>query len=234
MVAWRQSKWQINLAAFQHLSCHEWLEVLFNPKNCFPILDDQKVEMLLFAALTFDMVWMHQNIAAKGGALPYIIQLGTNINRITHQHWMTIKHRWKQKISRTPPVTWQSPPPGFLKINVDAAFSDTFAVSAFVVSGGHSQITHAWTGCSITSTAFQAEAEAAYQAMSWAQDRRLEFVIFEGDACGVIQSLNGSDQLIEWQGKHLILFGRNLLNSHASWSFAHIPRSCNFIAHNTA
>lgn len=42
IAVWRNSKWQINLDAFHHLTCLEWFALLFDQQNCFPLPEDDK------------------------------------------------------------------------------------------------------------------------------------------------------------------------------------------------
>lgn len=50
----------------------------------------------------------------------------------------------------------------------------------------------------------------------------------------VILVLNGLNKFMEWQGKPYILSRRKFLRKNTLWSISHIPRSCNFVAHNLA
>lgn len=60
------------------------------------------------------------------------------------------------------------PPPGFMKVNFDAAFDGDIAITGFIVPNSQGGFTHAWRDCSYASTIYEAEAEAAYQALQWA------------------------------------------------------------------
>lgn len=100
---------------------------------------------------------------------------------------------------------WRPPLPDFLKVNFDSAFDGNVAVSGVVIRDIHGIVIHAWSGHSIASSAFEAEALAALQAMKLAADLQLPKLVFEGDAVNVILALNGQDFCVEWQGQPAIL-----------------------------
>lgn len=102
---------------------------------------------------------------------------------------------------------WRPPLPDFLKVNFDSAFDGNVAVSGVVIRDIHGIVIHAWSGHSIASSAFEAEALAALQAMKLAADLQLPKLVFEGDAVNVILALNGQDFCVEWQGQPAILQG---------------------------
>lgn len=187
--------------------------------------------MLQFAAVTLEHIWMHRNKVNHGDSLPDIAVLGQTITRLTqHYHKAATQRRTVLGHACDPPA-WAPPPPGFLKVNFDAAFDGDTAITGFLVSNSLGCFTYAWTGCSYASTAYVAEAEAAYQALKWAHQQQIQSIMFEGDD---ILALNGSNQFVEWQRKHSILSGRKFLCDNSLWSVSHIPRSCNYFAHNLA
>lgn len=111
IVVWRNSKWQVNLEAFHHLTFQEWFKLLLDPRNCFPMPEDDKKEMLQFAVITLEHIWMHRNKVLHGHSPPNIIELGQTISRCTQIYhkaagqWRTVRRTRHDPPIWTPP-TW--------------------------------------------------------------------------------------------------------------------------------
>lgn len=54
IATWHNSKWQINLEAFQHLTCQEWFELLLDQTTTFPCLKKIKKKC-------YSLRWLHWN-----------------------------------------------------------------------------------------------------------------------------------------------------------------------------
>lgn len=121
-----------------------------------------------------------------------------------------------------------------MKINFDASFEDSTVFSGIILRNPQGSIIIAWTSCSIASTPFAAEAEAALQALRMAKELSIVNLILEGDALNVIYSIKGENMCLEWKGKHSILRCRKLLSEHCFWSLYHVFREKNRAAHNLA
>lgn len=196
--------------------------VLLDPTNCFPLPEADKLEMLHFNATALELTWMYQNKKMRGGEIPDILKICTAASRLATPHNLAAEKRKKKYPSRGILEHWPPPPPGFLKVNFDSSFVDDCVVAGIIVRNAQGSAISAWTGCSIASSPFAAEAVAAYQALKWAEDNELQHIVFEGDALNVVLALNGVNDCIEWQGKHRILLGRTLLKRHVSWTMTFI------------
>lgn len=152
---------------------------------------------------------MYRNQKSRGLDLPELLHICLMLNRLTQKcHQVSSKTQHKQTIAENS-AQWSPPLLGFLKVNFDSAFDGNITVSCVVIRDIHGIVKHTWTGCSIASSAFEAEALPAIQAMKLAADSQLCKSVFEDDAVNVILALNGMDFCVEWQGKPAILQGRS-------------------------
>lgn len=51
---WWNSRWHIRTDAFQHLNYEDWILLLLNPQNLFPLAMEEKEEMLHYFAVSLE------------------------------------------------------------------------------------------------------------------------------------------------------------------------------------
>ena len=89
----------------------------------------------------------------------------------------------------SPLLSWPPPPPGWIKINIDAALSSS-KVSLAVLTRDHNEVSiKAWARISKNLSPIQVEAKALLWAVKLAKREPWYCIIFEGDAKGVFDSL---------------------------------------------
>ncbi|KAF9606529.1 hypothetical protein IFM89_025902 [Coptis chinensis] len=130
-------------------------------------------------------------------------------------------------------VAWINPPPGWVKINFDAAFVNTGTYATLAVVGRDHE-RRILGGCSKkmkATTSAEAELLAAELAVDFALLQQWKDIIFEGDAMEVVEACkHGANSApLRWRTMLLNMFCN--LNSLHSFSFRHTPRACNLLAH---
>lgn len=165
---WWHSKWQIKLDGFQHLSVAEWIFLLLDPDNIFPLDKEEKHTMTHFLAVSVELCWMTRNKKLRGESTLDIPTLCNTANRSTAAYSPAALCKLQLWHSRGEALLWLSPPSGFMKINFDASYEDSNAFIGILLRNSQGIIIRAWTGCSTASSPYVAEAEAALQALKMA------------------------------------------------------------------
>ncbi|XP_026400419.1 uncharacterized protein LOC113296326 [Papaver somniferum] len=126
-------------------------------------------------------------------------------------------------------ISWQPPPPAFLKINIDASFHPNFNLAEigilirdhagrFVASKGALKRTH---------NAFQAEAWALVEGMNLAMSHGWHQVIFESDNLNMCRFVQQQHHPPPWRNLPLLKSCINMCNnSSLAWSCNHVYRCC--------
>lgn len=126
---------------------------------------------------------------------------------------MGIEKARKRKLTSVGfPQTARTPPlPGELKMNFDAAYHDGQTVTGVILRNNNRVILGAWTSHFVAENAFCAEIEVVLQALEMAFCLRLKQIPIEGDAFSVVMAMHGLEKYEDWQAKHNILKGRDIL-----------------------
>lgn len=70
MALWRASKWQLRIEAFSHMSILDWIMLLLHLNNCFPVSKEKKLDILHFAVICIEQVWLCRNKRLTGCNTP--------------------------------------------------------------------------------------------------------------------------------------------------------------------
>ncbi|KAL6520131.1 hypothetical protein OROHE_017274 [Orobanche hederae] len=142
--------------------------------------------------------------------------------------------RRSSSIDRSQP--WLPPQTSFIKVNFDAAFSPSLGKAmAGIVARDSSGKTVCWRTRKLDNggSAEHAEAFAAWHAILLAKERGWKQVVFEGDCWSIIQSLRGTQPILNTAGL-FIEECRKLKSSFQSLEFLFIHREGNELAHRLA
>ncbi|GLT82827.1 hypothetical protein SLE2022_011630 [Rubroshorea leprosula] len=127
---------------------------------------------------------------------------------------------------------WARPPPGFLKINVDASFMSNSGMAALAMvsrdSYGKLLVGRTWI-CSAISP-LMAEVNALLKAVQSAVDMGLDRVIFESDNETLISDAQQDSQPPPWEINSIIHNIRSFCTSRPNFSFSFVPREGNRVA----
>ena len=124
------------------------------------------------------------------------------------------------------------PPPGWHKINFDAAVRPNNVYLAAICRNHMGRITYAWVNVDSHGGSLWAEAKAVLFAVSCAFVVGLDSIIFERDALQVINSLQNSASSPHWSISNIINDINVFTLSFSCISFSHVLRSANVLAHS--
>jgi hypothetical protein len=96
------------------------------------------------------------------------------------------------------------------------------------------KITHAWIDVDVNGDSLWAKAKAGLFAVSSVCDASLDFIIFEGDALQVIDSIQNSAPSPYWSISNIINDINVITLSFSCYSFSHVLRSVNGLVHSFA
>ena len=157
--------------------------------------------------------------------------------RLANMHTETEPGRDAAPVSRGPERRWDPPPGGVWKINIDGAFCEANKKGAwgFVVRDSEGIASMAGAGCiEVVADALCAEAHACVEALIAAADVGMQSIMLESDSLVLVKALQSteSDQAL---GGVLFREAKFLMSTlFNSASVRHVPRSCNFAAHELA
>ena len=132
---------------------------------------------------------------------------------------------------------WSRPPPppqGWIKINVDAALSNSKSALAAVARNHLGIAISLWGKEHHLCSPSQAEAKAILWAVQIAIQERWSTVIFKGDAKLCFDPLSQPDLTLSWSLNTIISNIRSLASCFESCGFRWVQRKCNVAAHETA
>ncbi|XP_042969098.1 uncharacterized protein LOC122301783 [Carya illinoinensis] len=139
----------------------------------------------------------------------------------------------EQPLPTRTPVKWCKPPTDFYKINWDAAIDRVNCMVGIGVA------VRDWDGLVTTTLRspknsfpdpLLGEALAALRVVQLGLEIGLHNVIFEGDSKLVVSGINNGAE--DWSTAGLIFLDiKKLLFSYHTWSFRHVPRQVNVVAH---
>ncbi|KAH7840848.1 hypothetical protein Vadar_022503 [Vaccinium darrowii] len=179
----------------------------------------------LFDHACADSVWVMQH--AVGNAAKFL-----KVNKVKDLEWSS--NSPNQAVRQ---VHWSLPSPGLVKVNFDGAFVQNLNV------GGVGAVARADVGVFLFAracgglkarSAIVMEGLALRTGVLLAKERGIRRVIFEGDAKGLIEVLNGKSAGCE-DIQLLVLDILQLCRSFFDvFSFVFVGRSCNAVAHELA
>jgi hypothetical protein len=141
---------------------------------------------------------------------------------------------WEDKL-QSPPSSWQPPPQGWLKINVDVDVRNHKVFLAAVCRDEFGKLLYVWTDSNVKGSSTWAEAHATLLAAKEASKLQLKYVILEAHSQIVINALNQVSECSDWEIEDIVADIRSILDSSCSSWLAHfVHRDLNFLAHNLA
>ena len=133
-----------------------------------------------------------------------------------------------------PQQAWEPPPPGWIKLNVDAAVSESFTSIATVARNDKGEVIKIWAKPISKCTPIMAEASALLWGTQLAHNEKWSHVIFEGHAKNCIDPLSLKSSFSDWSIHNVISSAFSLKALFLGFKFDWIKRDCNSATHVTA
>uniref|UniRef100_A0A2N9HT90 CCHC-type domain-containing protein n=1 Tax=Fagus sylvatica TaxID=28930 RepID=A0A2N9HT90_FAGSY len=187
---WLTSPWPIYLNRLPFTSISDWVKFILNPGTHLNLQLSEAQSFTLLACVICDQVWFHRNKMLKSGLstppsnspLPISPPSPTPILAHAIQKTFHFHHQaWDYSTQQTTIPThkpWSPPPPGWHKINFDAAVRPNNVYLAAICRNHMGTITHAWIKVEVHGDSLWAEAKASLFAVSCALDAGLDSIIF--------------------------------------------------------
>ncbi|KAB1216446.1 hypothetical protein CJ030_MR4G029052 [Morella rubra] len=137
-------------------------------------------------------------------------------------------------IPRTVQSCWTPPVDPYWKINFDVAVCPSFTMLAVVCRNFAADTLFVWTKSMPPGPPILGEANAALFAAQEAHLLSKEEVMFEGDSLSVVQAICQEGISSDWSISSIISDICHIWESHPSWSFHHVNRKANIVAHTVA
>ncbi|KAF9605800.1 hypothetical protein IFM89_018527 [Coptis chinensis] len=237
---WTRSLWfrsQLNLRTDDpNLNIEMWHLLLMKLEQLDPGGDQSSVSY--FIAM-LDVIWQVRN--------KWRFENTTSTHESILAQVAALSKTWQTAFSEEDPIStmplhvnvikdvaWINPPPGWVKINFDAAFVNTGTYATLAVVGRDHE-RRILGGCSkkmkATTSAEKPSSQAENLRLDFALLQQWKDIIFEGDAMEVVEACkHGANSApLRWRTMLLNMFCN--LNSLHSFSFRHTPRACNLLAH---
>ncbi|XP_026446728.1 uncharacterized protein LOC113347313 [Papaver somniferum] len=227
---WRHFIPQMYQDLSQHQHFIDWIRNWQSPDSEISIYHSSKIIHII--ACMLHTIWKHRCQVIFNNATPNITVVIRSITNYLHFHHLTLSDNTVIPVRNNLRLDfpWQPPPPGFLKINIDASFHPNFNLAGigilirdhagrFVASKGVWKRTH---------SAFQAEAWALVEGMNLALSHGWHQVIFESDNLIMCRFVQQQHPPPPWRSLPLLKSCINMCNnSSLAWSCNHVYRCCN-------
>lgn len=227
---WNESPWQLNIVAFGTGSVEDWIRSILHPHQSIGIpMEDQHL-FQFFAANAIDLVWAARNQIAHGGKRLTMGETARRVRLLSWEHW----HAWRKKIQPSLVHVWQPPPNAKLKINVEVAVRDCFAIIAAIARDFQGTVLGAVVKQIEALEPVVGDAYAAKLGMELAEEKGFRVVLLEGDFELVIKAIQAWPQSSEW-GIHPTVFeSHDIGQRFLSWQADHVYRGANVLMHYLA
>ncbi|KAB1213710.1 hypothetical protein CJ030_MR5G004853 [Morella rubra] len=228
-LCWRESPWGLQTLSLRDRNIHDWITTLLNPVASLDFLDDHSNQLIRYGAILMDVIWFSRNQLLHQGKRDDVCSLIRRIHRLFVEHSIA----WTAVSSEVLAV-WSPPCGNFWKFNFDVAIRPACSMLAVVCRNSDGLLLFAWTKRLPPGTPLVGEARAALFAVQEACLLSYPLVVFQGDNLQVCRTLSQADFSPDWSIDPIICDIQALLEAHASWSFSHVRRGANLLAHNVA
>ena len=138
------------------------------------------------------------------------------------------------KLTSLSHLTWEPPPRGSIKINIDAAVLDSVTALAGIARDSDGKVMKVWAKLHEKCSPLQAEATALLLVVQIAASKQWSYVIFEGDSKVCFEPLISRDLPSDWSISNIICNIISVSDSCLRFSFQWVKRVCNSVAHTAA
>ncbi|KAL3642316.1 hypothetical protein CASFOL_013131 [Castilleja foliolosa] len=170
-----------------------------------------------------------QNQVTHGSAKPSVKSLVITVTRKTKAHWLSINQTWLTRAS--PSKIWKPPDAEWLKINVDAAFSNGVATSGLIIRNHNGSIILAASHQHSCLDSNTTETLAILDACKLLANINCSKAFVESDCLIAIATLKGDSMNWYWSATPVLHQIIKLWKDWPSWNFKFTRRSANGAAH---
>ena len=229
---WTTVGWGFRFDSASLTSNEDIISLIINPTHA-PIPTDQHWTITLNMALIIDEIWKTGNHFLFHGGIVDVNKAMNNARVRFLEASKVYSPNSRPSVEQSVDV-WSPPPQGWIKINVDAALSNSKSALAVVARNHLGIAISIWGKEHHLCSPVQAEAEAILWAVQIAIQERWSAVIFEGDAKLCFDPLSQPDLIPSWPISTLICNIRSLVSCFVSCEFKWVQRKCNVAAHEAA
>lgn len=163
--------------AFRNDSVIGWVKKILHPHQQIGIPIEEQHLFQLFAVNAIDMTWSCRNRKEHDKQYCDALVLAARVRRLSWEH----RRAWKDKLVPPAGRVWQPPPIDILKVNVDVAIHEEFAVVATIIRDFQGQV-HGFNTERIGAVGpLIGEAKAAKFGVALAVQLGCSNIILEGD-----------------------------------------------------
>nr|XP_023875554.1 uncharacterized protein LOC111988030 [Quercus suber] len=229
IIVWRHTSIPVNPSSIPPKSAFELVKSILNPMCLLGLCPSVGPSFSLLAAITCDCIWWSRNKLIFEDLSNPPNWLAADINKSFKSHfeaWLSI---YPSTASQ-----WQPPPTGWIKFNFDAAIQPNATFISIVGHDPNGMIISVCTTKEPSQSLVWGEAKAALLAISTTINLGYKFVIFEGNAKVVIDSIVCSSSDPPWEISSIISDIHNLFPYFFVAKFSFCYRSCNELAYHLA
>uniref|UniRef100_A0A803PDD3 Reverse transcriptase n=1 Tax=Cannabis sativa TaxID=3483 RepID=A0A803PDD3_CANSA len=187
------------------------------------------LEIMVIALCVMEAMWKERNSVVHGQSKNSIWQVLSNINRKIREQLHVVSNAVEDFCA------WSPPPASWLCCNCDVSCDDEGMVVATVVRDDQGRIVTIKTERNHLTDPLIGEVVAVCMAAKLMIDKKVAHVVFQSDNIETVKAFsNATDRDCNFKLVNLRSRFQQLCKGFQNWEVGHVPRRCNFMAHNIA
>ncbi|XP_060972639.1 uncharacterized protein LOC133038488 [Cannabis sativa] len=187
------------------------------------------LEIMVIALCVMEAMWKERNSVVHGQSKNLIWQVLSNINRKIREQLHVVSNAVEDFCA------WSPPPASWLCCNCDVSCDDEGMVLATVVRDDQGRIVTIKTERNHLTDPLIGEVVAVCMTAELMIDKKVVHVVFQSDNIETVKAFsNATDRDCNFKLVNLRSRFQQLCKGFQNWEVGHVPRRCNFMAHNIA